>query len=160
MGSTFGSRGTGQGSGTGSAFGGGVGEKLPADTAVKPTESSPNAAGPENSQSTVGIEDTPAPGGFSSTTTDKGGRDARDHAWGSGEAAQNMASKDTGPAEEKEPIMPKATPPREGWFGWADLAKRSLTLAGGPPEDPEYRFVWQGRVGSRPDASWRPTTTN
>ena len=137
-GGIFGSRGTGRGSGTGSTFGGGVGENLPVDTATKPIGGSPTAAGP-----------------------DEEAGDTWDYAWGSGEAIRNKASKkDTGPpspTREKEPVVPGTTAPRESWFFGTRPVKKDPAFAERPPE---YRFMWGEVVcGSRPDPSWRPTTT-
>ena len=70
-----------------------------------------------------------------------------------------------------KPTPARAFPQRSsGWGSWgssllASIADQPLASEKSPPESLpfkeslEYRFVWDGKVGSQPDPSWRPATT-
>ena len=161
-GGTFGSGGIGRGSGIGSIFGSGVNENPPVDTTMKPPEGSQNAAGPEKSpHPTVEIKSVPVPGRFRATVEDEEDpEDVRDHPWGSGGTTRNKAVKNTkfaSPTQGKEPVMSEATGFRKGQFNRADpVEKKSPVPTGGSSE---YRFVWEGKVGSLPDPSWKASAS-
>jgi len=99
-----GSGGTGWGNGTGPTLGSGLSKKI--DTTVKPLESKPNPAGPENiPEGSVEIKHVPAPGGFGSLITDQNEKtgDVLGVAWGWEEADWKGPSKVLSPVLEKEP---------------------------------------------------------
>ena len=114
---TFGPGGTGWGSGTGSTFGSGMGKNLQVDTAMKPLESSPSIAGPENiPELAIEIKHVPAPGGFNSSGS-----------WNStlpspvqGKVLETQLEETEGPAKIEE----VATPAEEEEFDWANQGKK------------------------------------
>jgi len=149
-GNTFGSGAPTWGNGTGSTFGSGMNKNLTVNTATRPTESSPNTAGPENiPESAVEIKHVPAPGLFSSSIVDKKEEtvETQDDAWGWTEATGTKGSKKSSkvpsPTEERPP-EPQAevteepermeetnTPatPAEDEFDWVNPKKKKGQVA-------------------------------